>query len=57
MAQSVTMMAETLSRLGINTSCLIFCVCTNQNENTVFIIDYKLIINIALRYLGNELTF
>ena len=55
MEQSVTMMAETLSRLGITVSCLIFSACTNQDENTVFIIDYK--INNALRYLVNELTF
>ena len=57
MAQSMTLIAEseTLSRLGINISCLIFCACTSQDENTVFIIDYK--INITLRYLVNELTF
>ena len=48
MALSVTMKAETLSILGINVSYLIFCACTNRDENTVFIIDYK--INIALTY-------
>ena len=45
MAQSVTMVAETLSRLGIKYPTLLFCACANQNENTVFIIDYNLILH------------
>ena len=43
MAQSVTMVAETLEELIYPT--LLFCECTNQNENTVFIMDYKLILH------------
>ena len=49
MAQSVTMVAETLSRLGINNILSYYFVHVQ--------IRMKIQINIALRYLVNELTF
>ena len=55
MAQSVTMVAETLSRLGINISYLIIlCVYKSELKYSLY---HRLQINIALRYLVNELTF
>ena len=55
MAQSVMMVAETLSRLGINISYLII-LCVYKSERKYSLYD-RLQINVALRYLVNELTF